>query len=444
MKNTWSQISKRRGMALVSIEYPLSIKIILFSIALTIVGSVTAQPKHGATARHLSYTGLVMAGYQGWHNTPEDGAGRGWGHYLQRGTFGPGNCKIDMWPESKEYSVMYKTPFSHADGSVAQLPSDHDASTTDVRFRWMKEYGIDGVFMQRFVANVRKNGIVRNHFNKVLSDALAAARKYDRAIAVMYDLSGMREGVDVSSITNDWKNLVDSLKITNGGAQQPYLYHHNKPLVVLWGVGFEGRDYSLKSIEAVIDFLQNDPQYGGCSVMLGLPTYWRTLNNDTEPDARLHEVVKKVDIIHPWTIGRYKSIAEYAAYSEVQKEDLAWCKKNDVEYAATVFPGFSWSNLYPDFPFDQIPRARGNFYWEQLSTAIKNGAPMIYVAMFDEVDEGTAIMKVSQKPPVGASRFVTFEEGVPEDYYLYLTGYAGKMLRKEVAFRKDIPSPPRK
>jgi hypothetical protein len=76
-----------------------------------------------------------------------------------------------------------------------------------------------------------------------------------------------------------------------------------------------------------------------------------------------------------------------------------------------------------------------------LSTAIKNGAGRIYVAMFNEVDEGTAIMKVSQDPPVGPSRFVTFDTGVPEDYYLYLTGYAGKMLRKTVRYRDDIPPP---
>ncbi len=403
-------------------------------------GSPYAQTKHSSTSRFKNYTGLIMAGYQGWHNTPQDGAGRGWGHYLQRGEFGPGNCKIDMWPESSEYPKMYDTPFRHASGSVARLPSDHDASTTDVRFKWMQDYGVDGVFMQRFVANIRTTGVVRNHFNKVLSDAIAASRKYSRAIGVMYDLSGMRDSVDVAVIINDWKNLVDSLKITSGGDQQTYLYHGNKPLVVFWGVGFAGRDYSLKSIESLIRFFKDDDVYGHCSVMLGLPTYWRSLQNDTEPDPHLHDVIKTVDIIHPWTVGRYKNEDEFITYSSVQKGDIEWCKENNVSYAATVFPGFSWSNLYPEFPFNQIPRNRGKFYWKQLSTAIKNGAPMVYVAMFDEVDEGTAIMKVSQDPPVGASKFIVFERDIPSDYYLFLTGYAGKMLRKEIPFRSEIPT----
>jgi hypothetical protein len=417
-------------------------KHIIILIAACMFGQVYAQNKHSKSSSFMSYNGLVMAGYQGWHDTPEDGSGRGWGHYLLRGVFGPGNIKIDLWPETGEYEKLYKTPFVHADSSIAYLPSDHDASTTDTRFRWMKEYGVDGVFMQRFISNVRQDGITRNHFNKVLVDALAASRKYHRAISVMYDLSGMRDSIDVPLLIKDWKNLVDSMKITSQGAKQTYLYHNGKPLVVLWGVGFnDGRKYTLKSIEKIIDFLKNDPVYGGCAVMLGLPTYWREFGNDTDPDARLHEVIKKVDIIHPWTIGRYKDEETYNKYKEVQKGDIAWCNENKVDYAATVFPGFSWSNLNPRSPFNQIPRNRGHFFWNQLAGAIANGAGMIYVAMFDEVDEGTAILKISQDPPVGPSRFVTFEDGIPSDYYLYLTGYAAKMLRKKIPFQENIPLP---
>jgi glycoprotein endo-alpha-1,2-mannosidase len=410
--------------------------------AVLMIINAHAQSRHSRSSSFTSYKGLIMAGYQGWHDTPEDGAGRGWGHYLLRGEFGPGNIKIDLWPEEKEYKKLYKTPFVHADSSIAYLPSDHDASTTAVRFKWMKQYGIDGVFMQRFIGNVKNYGATRDHFNKVLGDALTASQKYHRAIAVMYDLSGMRDSVDVPLLIRDWKNLVDSMKITSRGDKQTYLYHNGKPLVVLWGVGFnDHRKYTLKSIEKIIDFLKNDPVYGGCSIMLGVPTYWREFGNDTDPDHHLHDVIKNVDIIHPWTIGRFGNEAGYNKYKEVQKGDIAWCKQNHVDYAATVFPGFSWSNLNHNSPFNQIPRNRGHFFWDQLAGAISNGAEMIYVAMFDEVDEGTAIEKISQNPPAGASRFVTFEGGIPSDYYLYLTGYAGKMLRKEIPFQENIPLP---
>jgi hypothetical protein len=57
---------------------------------------------------------------------------------------------------------------------------------------------------------------------------------------------------------------------------------------------------------------------------------------------------------------------------------------------------------------------------------------MIYQAMFDEINEGTAIFKCSNDPPVGESRFVTYE-GLPSDHYLWLTGMGGKLLRGAAA-----------
>ena len=65
---------------------------------------------------------------------------------------------------------------------------------------------------------------------------------------------------------------------------------------------------------------------------------------------------------------------------------------------------------------------------------------MIYIAMFDEVDEGTAIFKCSHTVPVAEkSIFVPYEKEIPSDHYLWLSGYAGKMLRGEVPFTKTIP-----
>jgi hypothetical protein len=63
-----------------------------------------------------------------------------------------------------------------------------------------------------------------------------------------------------------------------------------------------------------------------------------------------------------------------------------------------VFPGFSWSNLKRTARPNQIPRLRGEFLWRQAYNAKIAGATMLKIAMFDEVDEGTAIFKtVSQR-----------------------------------------------
>ena len=64
---------------------------------------------------------------------------------------------------------------------------------------------------------------------------------------------------------------------------------------------------------------------------------------------------------------------------------------------------------------------------------------MIYVAMFDEVDEGTAIFKCTNDVLAGgASKFLTYE-GLPSDFYLKLTGAGGKMLRGEIPFSDKVP-----
>ena len=64
---------------------------------------------------------------------------------------------------------------------------------------------------------------------------------------------------------------------------------------------------------------------------------------------------------------------------------------------------------------------------------------MLYIAMFDEVNEGTAIFKVSDNPPVSnVAKFVGMD-GKPSDHYLWLTGEAGKMLRKEIPLSIEMP-----
>ena len=87
---------------------------------------------------------------------------------------------------------------------------------------------------------------------------------------------------------------------------------------------------------------------------------------------------------------------------------------------------------------NQIPRQKGVFYWTQISGAIHAKAKMLYVAMFDEMDEGTAIFKCSNHPPAGVA--LCDYEGIPTDHYLWLTGQAGRMLRGEIPFSSQMPS----
>src|SRR6201996_9193865 len=100
-----------------------------------------AQTRHSGGSLFPSYKGLVMAGYQGWFNAPDDGAGRGWNHYHAAGPLEDGNCKFDLWPDVTEYKNTYPSPFLQKDGPPARLFSSYDASTTDLHFKWMQQYG---------------------------------------------------------------------------------------------------------------------------------------------------------------------------------------------------------------------------------------------------------------------------------------------------------------
>lgn len=414
----------------------------IFGIAIFLLCSIfTANAnKHAKQTKYPTYKGLVMAGYQGWFREAKDGM-----LYPDEK-----KVRIDMWPDLTEYEKTYPTGLKHADGSTARFFSSTDRSTVDLHFKWMKEYGVDGVFMQRFYSMTKPSG-PRSTTTVVLKNAFEAASKYERAIAVMYDLSGLKAtGEDCSSIIDDWKYLVDSLKITNQQGTNTYLYHNGKPLVTIWGVGFPDRSYNIRNIglEKLIDFLKNDPVYGGCSVMICVPTYWRDLNADCNPDPYLHKLIKKCDIVLPWMVQRFTPLLhnEMSRYRDIIKSDMKWCKTNKLDYVPCVSPGFSWHNLsrfeFPDDvkPSGSIPRNAGKFYWQQMSTAINAGASMLYVAMFDEVNEGTAIFKCTDNPPVSdIAKFINMD-GLPSDQYLWLTGKASELLKKGIVFPTEIPN----
>ena len=419
-------------------------RIILSVIILSclFMNKITAQTnKHSAKTQYPSYKGLIMAGYQGWFRAPADGV-----MYPDEK-----QVRIDMWPDVNEYEKTYPTGLKHADGSTARFFSSTDKSTIDLHFKWMQEYGVDGVFMQRFFGSAQAKAR-REAPTAVIRNAFEAASKYQRAVAIMYDLSGLkRSGEDCSSLIEDWKYLVDSIRVTNQKGNQTYLFFNGKPLVAIWGIGFPDRPYNIRDIgiERFIDFLKNDPEYGGCSVMLGVPTFWRELTADCIPDPYLHTIIKQADIVLPWTVQRFTPLLhnDMDRFRDLIIGDMEWCKNNNIDYVPCVTPGFSWHNLsrfeFPDDikPSGSIPRQGGRFYWQQISTAINAGAGMIYAAMFDEVNEGTAIFKCSDNPPVSdIAKFVGME-GVPSDHYLWLTGEASKMLKRQKPL--SIPMPKR-
>ena len=381
--------------------------------------------------------GLVMCGYQGWFRCQGDGSDSGWLHYAVNGKFQPGHSHIEMWPDMGELDPdeRFATPFRHADGRVAEVFSSVNEATTRRHFRWMREYGIDGVFLQRFAVTTL-NPELREAQDKVLTNCRASANAEKRKWVLMYDLSGLKTE-NFHRVIDDWKRL--RFQGPMKGGDPAYLHHDGKPLIALWGLGFNDRAPALTEWEMLLRFFRGD----GCAVMVGVPYYWRTLRRDAITDPKLHELIAMADIVSPWSVGRYGTPEAAAAQVEpLLKPDLAWCRERGLGYLPVIFPGFSWHNLQQsrgrDEKFNAIPRLGGRFLWGQAVAAKKAGAKSLYVAMFDEMDEGTAIFKTTQNPPVGESQFLA-EPVLKTDHYLRLTGEIGRFMRGERKFTEELP-----
>ncbi len=382
--------------------------------------------------------GTVMCGYQGWFTTPQDGYKLGWRHY---GFEKPGQCHIDLWPDVSELDADERidTPLKFADGSTAQVFSSANAKTTRRHFEWMRSAGIDGVFLQRF-GTVLRDAKSRAHADLVLENVQKAAEATGRSFCVMYDLSGLKAGEIEQVVMQDWKRLRQEKHLLDSLAYQK---HAGKPVVAVWGVGFnDDRAYTLDETHELLRFLHDNPEFGKLNVMAGVPWGWRTLNRDATPDPKLHEVLHKADIISPWSVGRYDGKSASKMISATHEADAAWCREHGQDYLPVIFPGFSWANLMKlrgqQAKLNQVPRLGGQFLWNQAHERIRGGSTMLYIAMFDEMDEGTAIFKTTAKVPEGTLGFVT-EPELPSDHYLWLSGQIGRVLRRELPLTKELP-----
>jgi glycoprotein endo-alpha-1,2-mannosidase len=389
--------------------------------------------------------GKVFCGYQGWYRTPTDGSGLGWEHYeTYNEDFEPGQVGIDYWPDVSELteSEKYATSFKHADGQTAHVFTSQNPKTVDRHFKWMADYGIDGIFLQRFAHDVLAGGhhqweLLQPSNNKMAEYVQQGAQAHGRSYSIMYDLSSIRYG-EMPMVMDDWRGLCDRLDILN---DPNYLHENGKPLVAIWGVGFRNRAYTIDEIATLVKFLKNDPEYGGCTVMLGVPTYWRTLEKDATDDPKLHDLIRSADVVLPWTVGRFGG-SETALKRGIDyvTPDQEWCDANGVHYMPLAFPGFSWGNRYKheNAKYDHIPREGGQFLWNQALAAKRAGSDTLYIAMFDEMDEGTQIFKTTNDVPIGASSLLTYEPHA-SDYYLSLTGAIGRLLRDEIPATTDLP-----
>ena len=392
-----------------------------------------AGTRHAGDPVFTGLEGRILAEYRGAMRVPVEGLA------FARESL----VDIDQWPDMTEYVKTHETGLKLANGETARTVTSADAETADTHFRWMREYGVDGVFLHRSLHDAASSD--RAWSAKVLKAALSGAAKNGRAVAVVWDLTGFDPAKDdCRALIADWKYLVDAVRVTSFGEKNLYLHHRGKPLVAVSGVGAKDAlaDVSAGHLAEFLDFLRGDPEYGGCSVMLGVPYGWRGLGDGCEGDAALHALIREADAVFPRTVGCFSAAnpSEMDRYAALVAGDIAWCAKAGVDYLPLVHPGYSHRNAsrqtrdrFAAEPLAGVPRAAGRFYWNQIQRAVAAGAKGLYVASFDGADEGTAIFKTADMPPVGRDLALIGMDGQPSDHYLFLTAEAKRLLAGERA-----------
>lgn len=408
------------------------------SIVTQIRGSDEWKSRPRIAVDPSTLVGKHLVGYQGWFGTPNDGQNNGWDHWF-RGEPTAESANFDLYPDTREFfdSELHDTSMTLKDGRRAGLYSSHNERTLQRHFDWMADYGIDGVSIGRFI-NGTKIDHIRRRLDGFLLKLRRAAEASGRVFFIWYDVTDCPGPTFVADMQRDWTHVMEILRPQDS---PNYLHHKGKPVVGVWAAGSGTCPRSPTDWIELTKWMKASPR-NGATVWLGSSRDWRT-------DDTWRPVLDTADIVAPWAVTGCTDLASADAYSrDVVEADIAYTKARGQDYVPLIFPGFSWYNLQQgQRSMNGIPRLGGQFYWQQAFNVVRAGATNIFTAMFDEVDEGTAILKCAptQQDVPSEGRFLSLDadgERLPSDWYLRLAGEAGRMLRKESPTQQAIPVRP--
>jgi hypothetical protein len=451
--------------------FRLQFQLVLFS--LLSLGPATAQVIDATTLN-----GKFIFGYQGWFTSQLDSdpysspynTSIHWAQWGE-GLPAPDNMTVDMWPDASAYAglvPLYSTAFkTMANGQPAQLYSAWDSTTVDLHFNWMRQYGLDGVALQEFVQGYSTEpASLQSVTDKVATNVMASAVKYGRVFYVTLDCSGCTSSTVIPAVETRWEHLVDDLHLTTSTA---YLHHEGLPIVSVFGFGF---NFGLASpptppeVASLIAWFREGPIKYRATLIGQTCTGWRTNGQGCLANSDWTAVYRSYNVISPWLVGGWTNIAGADSnWSTFIKGDMTQTKANGQGYMPVIWPGFSDSNLqrsdkHPATALNKIPRLGGLFWWHQVYNYRGRDAAykinMALGAMFDEVDEGTAMFKlaplasgVPQQAPAG---FVYLDipdsnspngYNLPNDWYLKLANCGTQVIHGAFVPTGNIPiSPP--
>ncbi|TWT78362.1 hypothetical protein Pla123a_11530 [Posidoniimonas polymericola] len=374
--------------------------------------------------------GKVLAGYQGWFNTPNDPADEGYVHWG-----GPGDWSVEQWPDPNDYdaSELFPVPgVQTARGEQAYLFSSANASVVDRHFQWMREHDIDGAFVQRFRDSFMRRifgGDYAGEPQWPVVNARDAAHKAGRTWAIEYDIqnggsTSQRDQV-IQEVKDDWEYLTDvnGLDMLN---DSHYQREDGKPVVAIFGL-YVGptNGYSTAQQQDLIDYFQSRGVY-----VIGAGRH--TESSLQVGNAGLH------DAYIPWQ-GYWKGGDSYAPDEGILS--------GVTTHVPHVFPGFSWTHLQNSSAATSRDREDGDFYWRMLNDAVnETDAPWLFIGMFDEYDEGTNLIPATDDPPVpdtdsqGNPLTYQVSDPRPNDWWMALTGAAKQALQGKAAIGNATPT----
>ncbi|PTB65021.1 hypothetical protein BBK36DRAFT_20849 [Trichoderma citrinoviride] len=358
--------------------------------------------------------GKWLYGYQGWFRKPGPGVNNHWSADGQ--TPGPNNIEIDFIPDVSQYpaNCLFDTTLTLPNGQPAQFYDSTCDGVIDLHFQWMQQYGIDGVIVQRFSGSLSDQSFIT-----VLNQVQAAAEKYGRGFIVEWDVSGAdsSQGSVASLVLNDYNSQIK--QYTSSPA---YIHQDGKPVVMIFGIGFQGMKTSASDSVDIATQLQNAGAYVG----FGVPEQWA---DDVNGNTGYVQAFKAADFISPWTVGGYSDAGYSSFHTNTQIPDSQLLQSLGKKYAPVIFPGTSAYHLNGNTnpaAYDYFPRYNGTFFSAQADalTSMDIKPLFIFNAMFDEVNEGTQSMPAlkNNQLPTNA-KFVGLDNDFPDtSYYLSLGG----------------------
>ncbi|PNP58289.1 hypothetical protein THARTR1_01804 [Trichoderma harzianum] len=326
------------------------------------------------------HEGKWLYGYQGWFRKPASGVNNHWSP--NGGTPGPDNVEFEFVPDVSQYpaNCLFTSTLTAPNGQPVQLYDNTCQGVVDLHFKWMQQYGIDGIIVQRFLSHLSDASFITVSPQPSRSRRRQIRPRLHRRIRrLRRKLRHRQRRPTVAINVTDGANIAAQLK--NAGAYVGY----------------------------------------------GVPANFGT---DVRANTGFAAAYKAANLISPWTVGSFSNGGYLKGYhTTTQIPDSQTLQSLGIDHAPLIWPGTSAYHLNgvnTPANFDYFARFNGSFYSMQADAIASLAVKPLFAfnAMFDEINEGTQslpCLKNNQLPT--NEKFVGYDNTFTDTaFYLELGG----------------------